>query len=313
MAEGVLRLGHLFLTSPDLVILTGALLLRKRYKQRAPPLGARIEKRTLNYPENKMLPGQRGFSISRIHSQAAAAFCSLVLMFLFTTLTWSQEHDMSSMPGMNTNAPAAIENPAQAAKHRADKRESEFNHHLAGFLVIVAGIFIFWESDLAKRWPLVRYIWPLCFIVAGLFLLVFSDTEIWPFGPQTPWYALTHNTEDLQHKIFSVILLAIGYVELQRARGKLRSLWATWVFPVAGVTGAIMLLFHVHGVDMQAQQAMETMENIQKQHRWFAATGLGVALTNGLAGAPQKWRQFFKKIWPLLLITLGVLLIQYTE
>lgn len=256
---------------------------------------------------------QRGFSISKIHSQVAAAFCALALVFLFTTQTWSQEHDMSNMPGMNMNAPAAAENPAQVAKHLADKRESEFNHRLAGFLVIVAGIFIFWESRLANRWPLVRYIWPMCFIAAGLFVLVFSDTEIWPFGSQTPWYALTHNLEDLQHKIFSVILLAIGCVELQRARGKLTSAWATWVFPVAGVSGAIMLLFHVHGGDMQAPHAMETMEHIQKQHRWFAATGLGVALTNGLAGTPQIWQQFFRKIWPLLLITLGVLLIQYTE
>lgn len=205
------------------------------------------------------------------------------------------------------------EDSAQAAKHLADKRESEFNHRLAGFLVVVAGVFIFWESYLAKRWLLMRYAWPMCFISSGLFVLVFSDTEIWPFGPQTPWYALTHNTEDLQHKIFSVILLVIGYVELQRARGKLKSRWAIWVFPAAGVTGAIMLLFHVHGGDMRVQHAMETMEHIQRQHRWFAATGLGVALTNGLAGTPHRWQQFFNKVWPLLLITLGILLILYTE
>ena len=261
-----------------------------------------------------MLSVQRESSISGIHYRAAMASCMFVLMALFfTTSTWSQEHDMSSMPGMNMNAPTAIESPAQEAKHLADKRESEFNHRLAGFLVIVAGIFIFWEDLLAKSWPGIRYIWPMCFISAGLFLLVFSDTEIWPFGPQTPWYALTHNTEDLQHKTFSIILLAIGYVELQRARGKLKSPWAAWFFPVAGVSGAILLLFHVHGGDMHAQHAMETMESIQKQHRWFAATGLGIALTNGLAGTPQKWQQFFKKTWPLLLITLGVLLIQYTE
>jgi hypothetical protein len=73
------------------------------------------------------------------------------------------------------------------------------------------------------------------------------------------------------------------------------------------------LLFHVHGGDMQAPHAMETMEHIQKQHRWFAATGLGVALANGLAGTPQKWQQLFKKVWPALLIVLGVLLTQYTE
>lgn len=251
--------------------------------------------------------------LSRIHGRAAAVLFAFFLVFLFTTLASSQEHDMNSMPGMNMNAPAAPENPAQAAKHLADKQESEFNHRLAGFFVVAAGIFIFSESYLGKRWSLVRYVWPLCFLAAGLFLLVFSDTEIWPFGPQTPWYALTHNMEDLQHKIFSIILLAIGYVELQRARGRLRAPWATWFFPLAGVTGAILLLFHVHGGDMHTPHAMETMEHIQKEHRWFAATGLGVALTNGLAGTPQKWQQLFKKTWPLLLIVLGVLLTQYTE
>ena len=251
--------------------------------------------------------------LSRIHSQAAAVLFALFLVFLHTTLAWSQEPDMSSMPGMNMNTTAAPQDPAQAAKHLADKQESEFNHRLAGFFVIVAGIFIFSEGYLGKRWSLLRYVWPSCFLAAGLFLLVFSDTEIWPFGPQTPWYALTHNPEDLQHKIFSIILLAIGYVELQRARGRLQAPWTTWFFPLAGVTGAILLLFHVHSGDMHSPHAMETMEQIQKQHRWFAATGLGVALTNGLAGIPQKWQQLFKKTWPLLLIVLGVLLTQYTE
>jgi hypothetical protein len=260
------------------------------------------------------MPSVRGESLlSRFQSPTAAVLLAFFLLLLFTTLAFSQEHDMNSMPGMNMNAPAAPDDPAQAAKHQADKQESEFNHRLAGILVVVAGIFIFSESYFGKRWSLVRYVWPMCFLAAGLFLLVFSDTEIWPFGPQTPWYALTHNLEDLQHKIFSIILLAIGYVELQRARGKLLAPWATWFFPLAGVTGAILLLFHVHGGDMHSPHAMETMEHIQKQHRWFAATGLGVALTNGLAGTPQKWQQLFKKAWPLLLIVLGVLLTRYTE
>lgn len=238
---------------------------------------------------------------------------SVVVLFLFSTLSWSQEHDMGNMPGMNMGAPTAPENPVLAAKHLADKHESEFNHRLAGSFVIVAGIFIFLESYLAKRWPFMGYVWPMCFIAAGLFVLIFSDTEIWPFGSQTPWYALTHNLEDLQHKVFSIILLAIGYVEFQKACGRLKTQWATWFFPVVAVAGAILLLFHVHGGDMQAPHAMETMEHIQKQHRWFAATGLGVALANGLAGTNQKWQQLFKKAWPALLIVLGILLTQYTE
>jgi hypothetical protein len=101
----------------------------------------------------------------------------------------------------------------------------------------------------------------MCFLSAGLFLLVFSDTEIWPCGPQTPWYAVTHNPEDLQHKLFAIILLAVGFVELQRAKGRFRAPWIGWFFPVVGGAGAVLLLFHVHSGDMQAPHAMETMED----------------------------------------------------
>lgn len=254
--------------------------------------------------------------LSQIHNLKAVALLFVFLAFLFVPLIQSQQHDMDSMPEMNMNAAAAPEDPAAAAKRLADKRESEFNHHLAGVLVAVAGIFILAEGRLAKRWPLARYVWPMCFLAAGLFLLVFSDTEIWPFGPQSPWYAITHNAEDLQHKVFAVILLALGYVELQRARKRWTSLWAAWFFPSVALAGAILLLFHVHGGNMQAPHAMESMARIQKEHRWFAATGFGIALTNGLAETTegqQKWRQFFRAAWPALLIVLGLLLTQYTE
>jgi hypothetical protein len=238
---------------------------------------------------------------------------SVSLLLLITPPSARPQQDMDNMPGMNMNEPTALEDPTQAARRLADKQESEFNHHLAGMFVIFAGIFILGESHLAKRWPVVRYAWPTCFFAAGLFVLVYSDTEMWPFGPQTPWYAITHNAEDLQHKIFSIILLALAYVEFQRARGRLKSPWVAWFFPILGAAGAILLVFHVHGGNMQAPHAMETMERIQRQHRWFASVGLGVALANGLAETPQKWQQVFRKAWPALLIVLGVLLARYTE
>ena len=252
-------------------------------------------------------------SLSRSLRSMMLFMFSISLLFLLTPLARTQQHDM---PGMKMDVPAAAEDTAQAAKRLADKRESEFNHHLAGLFVIFAGIFILAESHLAKHWPIVRFAWPMCFLAAGLFVLIYSDTEIWPFGPQTPWYAITHNPEDLQHKIFSIILLALGYVEFQRVRGRLKSPWANWFFPLVGAAGAILLLFHVHSGDMQAPHAMESMARIQIQHRWFAATGFGVALSKGVAAltkTPQKWQHFFRTAWPALLIILGVLLTRYTE
>ncbi len=255
-------------------------------------------------------------SLPRIAKSMMLLIISISLLFALAPLAQPRQHDMDNMPGMKMDVPTAPEDAAQAAKRLADKRESEFNHHLAGVLVIFAGIFILAESRLSKRWPAVRFAWPVCFLAAGLFLLVFSDTEIWPFGPQTPWYAITHNIEDLQHKIFSIILLALGYVEFQRARGRWKSPWAAWFFPVVGAAGAVLLLFHVHGGNMNAPNAMESMERIQNEHRWFAATGFGIALTNGVAGltsTPQKWQHFFRALWPSLLIILGVLLTLYAE
>jgi hypothetical protein len=250
---------------------------------------------------------------SRFPSLKALAVLSVCLMFLCTPLVRSQQHNMESMPAMNMAAPAAPDDPTAVAKRLADKQESEFNHHLIGLFVIVAGFFILTGNTVGKGWPLARYAWPICFFAAGLFVLIFSDTEIWPFGPETPWYAITHNTEDLQHKIFAIMLLAIGGIEFQRARGRLKLPWTAWFFPVVGGVGSMLLLFHVHSGNMKAPHAMETMQHIQKQHHWFAAAGLGAAIANGLAEIQQKWQRLFGMAWPVSLIVLGVLLTQYTE
>lgn len=69
-------------------------------------------------------------------------------------------------------------------------------------------------------------------LFAGAFLLIFSDTEIWPFGYQSFYYAVTHNPEVAQHKTFAAILLALGVVAMLRTSGRLRAAWSAWIFPV---------------------------------------------------------------------------------
>jgi hypothetical protein len=240
------------------------------------------------------------------------------LLSLFTLPGWSQQHSMSNMEHMqggkhgDSGVVVDYESSEAFAQQLADERESEFNHHLAGLLVFLAGIFALVQEPLAEHWPPVRYVWPICFLAAGLFVLMFGDMEIWPFGPQTPWFALTHNIEALQHKIFSTILFLLGYVEFQRARGRFKGLWSAMFFPVVGAVGAILLLFHVHSAAM-VPDAMRAMEHIERQHRWFAAAGFGIVITKGLAEISQKWQLVFRKAWPALLTVLGILLIVYAE
>ncbi len=230
----------------------------------------------------------------------------------------AQDHSMQLDHAGHEGMSMAMDEPTQMdALHQtkllSDKKESEFNHHLAGLFIILASILIFAEGKLAQRWSHLRFAWPACFLLSGLFLLVFSDTELWPFGPQSWWYGLTHNPEDLQHKTFALILLSLGIFEVQRARGVLKSAWAGWLFPILACCGSVMLLFHEHHSGMHGAAHMTTMARIKSEHFNFAATGFGIGVFRGLSEVPTRWQVMFARLWPLLMIVLGVLLVLYRE
>lgn len=226
-------------------------------------------------------------------------------------------HDGMAMPmempmeGMEDNQHG--QSGPTAEELLAWKKVSEFNHHLAGFLVVLAGIFILAEPWLRNRWSIIRFAWPVCFVLSGVFVLVWSDTELWPWGPQSWWYGLTHNAEDLQHKTFAVILLALGAWEIQRVRGAMKAVWTGWVFPALAVAGSVLLLFHQHHTGMHSSDHMKIMAHIQSEHLSYASIGLFIGLSKGLAETRISWQKVFAMIWPLLMMALGVLLMMYTE
>ena len=240
----------------------------------------------------------------------AIALLIATVPLVFQASAGPRQHAMDDMAEMQVHRG---DDPAAEAKLIADKRESEFNHHVAGVLLILAGIFILAKERLAEHWPLARFAWPFCFLSTGLFVLVFSDTEIWPWGDQNPYYALTHNPEDLQHKVFAIILLVLGFVEIQRTRGRLQSVWSALVFPAVSLAGAVLLLFHSHEAGMHGPDPMAVMEHIQGQHKWYASVGFGIVATKGLSEVPTKWRHGLSKAWPILLIVLGISLALYSE
>jgi len=221
------------------------------------------------------------------------------------------DHEHMNMPMDEPADPADAER--RRAKILADKKESEFNHHLAGVLVAIAGLFMLFQSNLTKRWPAVRYVWPACFLLAGIFVLVWSDTELWPFGHRQWLEALQNNREVLQHKTFAILLLGLGAIEWQRARGVLRSAWSAWIFPVIAIAGSIILIFHQHEGGMVGEHHMETMARIQSEHLSYTITGLGIGLAKGLSEMKSRALGIFGKIWPTLMVILGVLLVFYRE
>ena len=237
----------------------------------------------------------------------------VLVTFLTAIQVRAQEHsdqqgrEVMSMP-MDKQHDSALK-----AKLLADKRESEFNHRLAGVFVIVAGIFMLFHENLEKRFNWTKYVWPATFLISGVFLLVWSDTELWPFGNRQWLEALSNNPEVRQHKTYAILLLGLGLIEWLRASGTLRAAWSRWFFPAVATAGSLLLLFHEHGGGMHGADHMEVMERIKSEHLRFAITGFAIGLTNGLSGAKGTWGQAFSRIWPVLMVVLGVLLLFYRE
>jgi hypothetical protein len=126
-----------------------------------------------------------------------------------------------------------------------NKGPSELNHHIAGWALIGIGLLQLLSLPSPQR-KAHRYIWPALFLLAGLFLALWSDGEIWPRGNLNWSWLLQHDAEARQHKIYSVLLIAIGILEYFRISGSLPRFWKTWGFPVLAVVGASLLLIHDH-------------------------------------------------------------------
>jgi copper resistance protein D len=236
-----------------------------------------------------------------------------ILLFLFADQRPQEPPPEQHQPEHMAMPMAHAMTPAMQAKLLADKKESEFNHHLAGFFVVLAGVFTLLQSVLVRRWPMTKYAWPACLLLAGLFVLVWSDTELWPFGHREWLEALRNNREVLQHKVFAVLLLALGVIEWKRASGGLKAIWSGWVFPALAIGGSVLLLFHQHEGGMHGPNHMEVMARIQSEHLNYAVAGIGLGLAKGLAEAKTRFRGGWGTAWPLLMMVLGVMLMFYQE
>jgi len=259
-------------------------------------------------------------TVSREKRRQLSAMAAFGVLLLVQAAAAQAQNSGQAVPnphhehgGMSMPAPEEPMTPAQRSKLLADKKESEFNHHLAGLLVALAGVLMLFQGPLVRRWPAWKYAWSACFLLSGIFLLVWSDTELWPFGHRQWLEALQNNPEVRQHKAFAVLLLGLGVIEWRRAGGVLTSAWSGWVFPVLATAGSVLLLFHQHEGGMQGPDHMEVMARIQSEHLSYSLAGMGIGLTRGLAEVKTRWQGVFARLCPVLMIALGVLLVFYRE
>lgn len=218
-------------------------------------------------------------------------------------------------PGASPAVTVPQRSAADLAKEEADKRFSEFNHRFAGIFVFLVGVVALLQPILAQRFGVVRYLWVYLFLIPGIYLLFLSDPESWPTGDQTLYYVVTQNMQVLQHKIFSLLLLALSAVEYLRLRNKLQALWTAFLFPAFAGAGAALLLYHspqAHAAGMGASAHL-AMQKIEGQHIHFAVVGFGIAISKAIADTGRFHARWMRILFATLMMVLGLLLITYSE
>lgn len=177
-----------------------------------------------------------------IQLSAARSLLYLALMFSFL------------LPSAMASIPRQSQHDVAVSPVDPNKDMSELNHHIAGGFLLAIGFCII-VSERYKSLPWLRWLPAVLFIAAGLFLAAWSDNEIWPRGDLSWWWLIYYDAEARQHKLYALLLVALGLVEFFQASRKHRRPWLNVVFPILGVVGGVSLFFHHHSGEIVVSAA----------------------------------------------------------
>jgi putative copper resistance protein D len=201
------------------------------------------------------------------------------------------------------------DNAERAAAHQdrdPDIAWSEYSHHWAGIILLIIGIGALLSSFPRLRWA--RH-WPLGFVALAIFAFLRGDPENWPLGPISFWKSF-YDPEVLTHRIYYVIFLFYAGFEWGVQTGRLTSLWTARVFPVMLALGGAGLLLHNHAMGNEKNELLiEISHNAMGILAVFAGLGrwLEIQLPESRA------RRVTAHSWPVFLILIGCLLMNYRE
>jgi hypothetical protein len=241
--------------------------------------------------------------------------CLLMLVLLVGSTGFAQQPDAAHGPSAHQHGtPAAA---GQWDGSPEGKAYSEFNHHLAGVFVLLIGLSELRGAMGAATLAWLRFLLPAALLSVGGYLMIWSDHDTWPIGALS--FARTFLGDDyetVQHKLYAILLLGVGSVELFRRMGWARH--AAWgaPLPVLAFVGGGMLFLHSHGAHPSAA-------TIAIHHSMMCATAILAGLCklaahpfqilglsgDRVAGARSDWGL----AWSVLVLLIGVELLLYTE
>jgi putative copper resistance protein D len=191
-----------------------------------------------------------------------------------------------------------------APRTDADRAWSEYNHHVAGVFVLVMGALAL-VALAGARWA---GHWPLLFLGLGAFLLVRSDPEAWPLGPEGFWAGMGDPTV-FQHRVFVFLVIAFGLFEWRVRTGGLRAPAAALTFPLLCAAAAGLLLTHAHAsLNVKAELLVEVT------HAPLGVLGLAVGWGRWLElRLPAPGGQWPGRLSAAAMVATGVLLLLFRE
>jgi hypothetical protein len=214
----------------------------------------------------------------------------------------------------NPDGPFAPENrylaawagrPAPEHRHERNAAEiaySELNHRIAGgFLLVLAALAAL--TTWARRAPVAHWIAAFVWFAFGAYLFVTADPDAWPLGAGR-FVDVFRDRLFLQHKVLSLIPVAIAVSEAARAHG--RAMPLRWVVPGLAVAGGLGLFVHDHEGGLHVDRAFV-------QHAAMGIAGLIGGVTLLVAGRADRWGRRLRWVWPALLAVVAIVLVGYTE
>lgn len=120
-----------------------------------------------------------------------------------------------------------------------DRAWSDHNHNWAGLIVLIAGLLALVSRHRTMRWA--RF-WPLSF--AGLAVFIVSAPTQRTGRLAASFWRSFGAPDVLQHRFGALLIVVFAVFECAVQAGKLRSRWASYVFPTMCALGAATLLTH---------------------------------------------------------------------
>jgi putative copper resistance protein D len=233
-------------------------------------------------------------------------FLLLTLVLLVWSAGFAQQHGSPHEPSSHQHgAPTAA---GQWDGSPEGKAYSEFNHHLAGVFVLLIGVSELRGALGVSLLAWSRFLLPLAMLGAGGFLMIWSDHEAWPIGYKS--FAETYFSDDwetVQHKLYAILLLGVGSVELLRRKGKIGHMAWGMPLPLFALIGGVLLFLHSHGTHPSAHK-------IAIHHAVMGTTAVLAGTCKITAGTKlQEGRSPWGLAWAALVLLIGVELLLYTE